>query len=120
MTHKNKQHRRGKPDISVCGIELKNRYVDGHYMWRFVDCPECRKVAGHRKLPPRSQNVPNLCHTKQHQTTLEGVLSEAYDNLQSIINAPESDQATIAVACKAQTEIVEKMAKIKFNLKEEE
>ncbi len=47
-------------------------------------------------------------------------LSAAYDRLTAIINAPDSDQETISVACKAQTEVVEKMAKIKFNLKEEE
>lgn len=47
-------------------------------------------------------------------------LCAAYDRLTAIINAPDSDQETISVACKAQTEVVEKMAKIRFNLKEEE
>lgn len=48
------------------------------------------------------------------------ILSKSYDRFQEILENPKANQSTKQNACKTQKLIVEEMARIKFNLKEEE
>jgi hypothetical protein len=46
---------------ALCGFTITNWSSECHYMWKHVNCPDCRRAAERlRKLPPQTNNSAML------------------------------------------------------------